>query len=296
MDQFHGALAVDLRRIALDQDYWREQLLAFATDANDNSVLQRNALFALEQLADPRIIEQLPLTLLDGDELIARAMLRLCAAVNSKSLTSLQYFAQGIRSREIEARHGLYAVKGREGLKGLPEKFNADEGFRHSFLDQVSIFNNQDPILVKNISAIYDDDIAVLCCEAIAQSLHTITAHLSRHSALVRGLGKLLKARGAASRTSPPAGKNWGGSPTSAWKTAWSRPSPISSPHSKVHHQPLAPQIPAPRIDPDFSPREELLKRDRLSLVHFCACCAILHNSAAALASPWPQTGSLAPS
>jgi hypothetical protein len=113
-------------RIGLDRNYWREKLIALATDDDDNSVPQRRALFALEQLADPSIVERLPGTLLQRDELIARAFLSLCTAVNPESPESVQYFVQGTLRRLIEARYGLYALKGRAALKAFLSNLNVD--------------------------------------------------------------------------------------------------------------------------------------------------------------------------
>ena len=52
--------------------------------------------------------------------------------------------------------------------------------------------------------------------------------------------------RSAASPISPPPAKNWGGSPASAWKTAWPRPFPISNLHWKICLSPLRPQMMTP--------------------------------------------------
>ena len=181
---------------ALDQDYWREQLLAFAADTNENGVLQRNALFALEQLADPSIVARLP-SFLGGDESVTRAMLRFCRAVDPDGPTSLEYFAQGTLRHEVEARYGFYAMKGKGALEAFLKKFNSDEGFRQAFLDQASVFNDKDHLIIDNIKAVCDDEMASLCCEAIVQSLDTMTAHFAQRSVFLQNLGKLLVDREA---------------------------------------------------------------------------------------------------
>jgi len=180
---------------ALDQDYWREHLLALANDGNDNTVLQRNALFALEQLADPGIIERLPATLLEGDESIARGFLRLCTAVNPESPLSLKYFVLGTIRGIIEARYGLYALKAKDSLKAFLIKFNADERFRQAFLEEVSVFNDHDQVLVKNIDAVFEDEFNGLCEEALLNSFNWTTDLYARQSTFILGLGKLAKIR-----------------------------------------------------------------------------------------------------
>ncbi len=180
---------------ALDRDYWREHLLAFANDGNENTVLQRNALFALEQLADPGIIERLPATLLEGDESIARAFLRLCTAVNPESPLSLKYFVLGTIRQIIEARYGLYALKAKESLKAFLSEFNSDERFRQAFLGEVSVFNDHDQVLIDNIDAVFDDELTGLSEEALLNSFNWTTDLYARQSIFILGLGKLAKVR-----------------------------------------------------------------------------------------------------
>jgi hypothetical protein len=182
-------------KASLDQEYWRAKLLAFATDGNQNGVLQRKALFALEQLGDPSIVEQLPAALLEGDQSIAKAFLELCAAVNPESPVSLRHFVRATTRRQIEARDGFYALKGDLALRTFLETFNANALFRQAFLDQVSVFGDKDRILVDNITLAFDDDVARLCEEAVAVSFHDATAHDAQRSSFILGLGELLKSR-----------------------------------------------------------------------------------------------------
>lgn len=183
-------------RVAVERDYWREQLLAFAADKNENGVLQRNALFALEQLADSTVIARLPAGF-DGDESVIREMLRLCAAVDPNCAVSLQRFVQGTLRHEVEARYGFYAMKERDALKAFVRKFNSDRGFREAFLDQGSIFNEKDHLIIENLTAAWDGEMTALCAEAVLPSLNPMTAHFSQRSAFIRDLGKLLKVRDA---------------------------------------------------------------------------------------------------
>ncbi len=179
--------------ISLDLNYWREMLIALAIGNNENSVPQRRALFALEQLADPKIIEQLPSTLLQGDEAIARAFLRLCTTVNPESPESVKHFLNGTLRRIIEARYGLYALKGKDALNIFLGRFNVDETFRQAFLDEVSVFNDQDEKLVENIEAAFDDDLAIVCEEAIVHAFHWTTDHNAQRSSFILGIGKLVR-------------------------------------------------------------------------------------------------------
>ena len=53
--------------------------------------------------------------------------------------------------------------------------------------------------------------------------------------------------RSAASPISPPPAKNWAGSPTSAWKTAWPRPFPTSKNRFRTCPPPIARHLQIPR-------------------------------------------------
>jgi hypothetical protein len=88
--------------------------LSFVGDTNDNGVLQRYALRALQGLKDPSVIAELPPALMQSDELIVRALLTLCTQVAPENPVSLSYFFEATRRGEIHGRYGLYAIKGRD--------------------------------------------------------------------------------------------------------------------------------------------------------------------------------------
>lgn len=177
----------------VDRDYWRKQLLRFAVDTNDNGVLQRYALFALERLKDPSVIPELSPTLMHGDELIARAFLTLCTNVAPESPICLGYFFDATRLGEIHGRYGLYALKGKDALKTFLETFDSDDVFRKAFLDKSSIFKEQDRVVADHIEAVADDEMIELCKKVVVHSFHFDFAHDAERSAFILGLGKLLK-------------------------------------------------------------------------------------------------------
>jgi hypothetical protein len=177
----------------LDRAYWRKQLLGFATDDNDNGVLQRYALMALGSLRDPTVINEIPPRLMESDDLIVRALLTLCTRVAPENPVSRGYFFEATRRGEIHGRYGLYAINGRESLKAFLETLNTDDAFRRAFLDKSSIFKEQDQVIADHIEAISDPEILELCRKVIVSSFHFNFAHDAERSAFVLGLGKLLK-------------------------------------------------------------------------------------------------------
>jgi hypothetical protein len=177
----------------LDRAYWRKQLLEFASDDNDNGVLQRYALMALRSLKDPTVITELPPKLMEGDELIARALLTLCTDVAPDSPISIGYFFEATRRGEIHARYGLYAIKGKESLKAFLETLYTDDAFCRAFLDKSSVFKDRDQVIAEHIEAIVDQEILDLSKKVIVRSFHFNFAHDAERSAFILGLGKLLK-------------------------------------------------------------------------------------------------------
>ncbi len=177
---------------SLDQAYWRKRLIEFASDDNDNGVLQRHALFGMEKLKDPSVLDDLPSTLMDKDELVARAFLKLCVAIAPESQKSISYFLEATRRGEIHGRYGLYELRGLEALKIFLTTFKEDVVFRQAFLDKCSIFREQDHVILEHIRAVCDKDILELCEEAILRAFQPSEAHQAERSAFVLGLGKIL--------------------------------------------------------------------------------------------------------
>ncbi|HEV3481800.1 MAG TPA: hypothetical protein VGR97_05660 [Candidatus Acidoferrales bacterium] len=177
----------------LDRGYWRNELLGFAADDNDNGVLQRYSLFALGKLRDPTVLGELPSTLMDSDELIVRALLTLCTEVAPESPVSIRYFFEATRRGEIHGRYGLYVLKSEGALKAFLQTLSTDEVFRKAFLDKSAIFKDQDRVIAEHIEAVCDQEIIELSKKALVRSFHFDSAHDAERSAFILGLGELLK-------------------------------------------------------------------------------------------------------
>lgn len=180
----HGAV--------LDSHYWREKLITYAGDDNENGVLQRHALYALEHLGDASVIDKLP-SLVGRDELVNRGFLDLCKELDADNPKSVEYFIEATRRNDIHGRYGIFALKKPESIKKFLETFNNDEDFRREFLDDSSIFKDQDHVLVENIKAVQDKDIEELCKEALVKSVNYNIAYGTEHSVFLSDLWKLLK-------------------------------------------------------------------------------------------------------
>ena len=183
------------QHVQLDQEYWRAQLLAYAADANDNGVLQRHALFALEQLRDPTVIDVVP-NLMSAGGLIAEAFLSMCKELDPENPKSLGYFFEAIRRNDFHGRYGLLEIKQSASIKKFLETFNDDENFRREFLDDTSIFKEKDCELAEHIKAVFDDEIAELSKKALVHSVHYNVAHKAEKSFFIMGIWDLLKKKG----------------------------------------------------------------------------------------------------
>jgi hypothetical protein len=178
----------------VDKEYWRKELLRLAADHNENGVLQRYAIFALEKLKDSSVIDELPLELTQSsDELIMRAVLTLCTNVAPDSSRSMSLFFDATRKGEIHGRYGLYALKARNALKTFLETLHTDSTLLRGFLDKASIFKDQDQTIVEHIRAVCDTEITELCKQVIVNSFDVSFVHEAERSVFIRELGRLVK-------------------------------------------------------------------------------------------------------
>lgn len=182
-------------KISLDKPYWRQKLLAYTKDDNDNGVLQRHALYALQTLGDPTVIDELPNLLDSNDELVGRGFLDTCIALNPDHPKSLQYAIQSVKSNDISGRYGLFEIKEKGSILTFLKTYNDDEQFRKEFLDGTSIFGDRDSVLVSSIDSVFDAEIAELCKEVIAKSVQNYIYRSIERSIFVNGLIKLLKSK-----------------------------------------------------------------------------------------------------
>lgn len=182
-------------RAAVDRSYWRGKLVTHTADKNDNGVLQRHALWALEQLGDPSVVDELPTKLLNSQELVGRALLSLCTEIAPDNLKSVDYFIEGVKRNDLDGRYGLLAMKEKGAIKKFLTIFRTDDSFCRRFLEQTSLSKDREHLLVEHIAGIFDDEIRELCNEVILKSLDEHVVFRAEKSVFVAGLWKLLKER-----------------------------------------------------------------------------------------------------
>ncbi len=179
---------------SLDISYWRERLLTYAKDGNDNGVLQRHALSALGAMKDPAIIDELP-NLMNAETLVMRAFLTLCRDLAPDHPKSLGYFIEAVKRDDFYGRYGFLEISKPESIKKFLSVFNEDETFRREFIKDTSLFRDEDSVIVKHIQDVFDDEIGVLGKEALVKCTDLHIAHSAEKSSFVIGLWRLLKKR-----------------------------------------------------------------------------------------------------
>ena len=178
--------------VSLNADLWRERLITYATDDNDNGVLQRHALFALEHLGDKSVIDKLP-NLLKGNDLISQSFLSLCATLNPNSPKSISYFVEATKNKVFYSSYGLFAISRTLAINTLLKTLVEDESFRRELLNDMIIFNRHIDVLLKNIESAMDDKTIALSKEAILQYIKTDAIYSYNDSTFISGLAGLLK-------------------------------------------------------------------------------------------------------
>ncbi len=180
--------------VSVDTAFWRKKLIEFVSDENDNGVLQRHALLALEELKDPSVIDELP-NLSGKDQLVYEGFLGLCTEIAPDHPTSIAHFISAIKSNNFHGRYGLFAMKEKGSLKKFLQAFIDDSDFRREFLDDSRIFRDTDRKLIDRIVDFLDEEIIELSMKALVEAVHMNVAHDAENSALIKELWVLLRAR-----------------------------------------------------------------------------------------------------
>lgn len=178
--------------ISLDTAYWRQKLITYTKDKNENGVLQRHALQALEELHDPSVIDELT-ELVSSDELVSQAFLSMCIGLNPDHPKTLEFVFNAVSRGDFHGRYGLYEFKKAESVKAFLKRYNEDEAFRREFLDHASIFRDKDGIIVDLIKATADAEVREMCKETLVKSVHYNVAHNAEESVFLQKLWDFLR-------------------------------------------------------------------------------------------------------
>jgi len=176
-----------------EQKYWEKILIKFAEDTNENGVLQRHALFALQNLNDESVIDKVTSVWDHKSELVRNNFLELVREVNPNNPTSIRFFVEGTKVRSIYARYGLHSVSSAQAIKKLLNYFTNDEIFLKYFFDQESIFKDKDKQITDNISKVWSKDVEKLLKNIVLKSFESDFWHMAENSEFIKNITLLLK-------------------------------------------------------------------------------------------------------
>ena len=141
-----------------EKAFWKEKLISYANEENENKVLNRHALAALENFkGQTDIIPQVKKNYSTPDSLVRDAFISMCREIDANSIDSIDFFIKAIADdiSQIYARKALYSIDTQKGILTFLQKVVNNPKFIHEFLDNESIFNDKekkaDSALIENI-------------------------------------------------------------------------------------------------------------------------------------------------
>ena len=176
-----------------ERTFWRDKLIAFTKDGNENGVLQRHALFALQNFKDDSIIDAVADIWNNNDQLVRDRLLELCKEVNPNHDTSLKLFVDGVKIHSIHARYGLYSVSDSQAINKLLQYFVDDELFLSQFLDHERTFKDKDQQLVANIKSAWNETIKNTLQVLIKKAFESKKWYQAENSEFIKNIILLFK-------------------------------------------------------------------------------------------------------
>jgi len=157
-----GLLKSNNELIKKDREYWKDKLVELANINDENGVLQRNSLDALEAFRDTSLVVKVENSYRHKDHLVKEAFVEFCYQTNPEDPLVIKYLVQGVKDNlNYYPRRGLYKVKTYQGISLVLDYLCTDIKFLNSFLDRENIYNDkgrkQDQVLIRHIEKNIDD-------------------------------------------------------------------------------------------------------------------------------------------
>ncbi|MDO8886072.1 hypothetical protein [Candidatus Oleimmundimicrobium sp.] len=174
----------------IERDFWKEKLISFANDENENGVLQRHSLSALEQFEDDSLIKSVQKVFTHPDSSVKRVFLMFCRETNPNHDLSLKYFIEGMKCGEhVEARYGFFEITKKKFVKKFLDYLYEDEQFLKAFVDHEGIFEDKDQKIIQNIGAVFDDEVE----EKLVEIVFKLIAIYEQESKFLKNIAILLR-------------------------------------------------------------------------------------------------------
>ncbi len=156
------AFLIENEMLTKDQkEIWKKRITQFLCKKDQHEVVLERVLFALGKYKDMQLFT---LKLIDklfeikNDNVITNLIYALEDVNNFTAPIAIDCFLRGVKINNISARHALYKVDGKDGIKQILDKFITEKELLHEFIKHESIFRNGDEF-IKNINKNIDDDI-----------------------------------------------------------------------------------------------------------------------------------------
>lgn len=119
-----------------EEDYWREKLLGMLA-IEGNGVLQRHALFALEQYKNDSLIDKVIFLQNNKEKLVRERLLNFCISVNPNHPTSINLFVNNLAETFLYGGYeGLQQINTPKSILKMLELILTDAGKIHIFLER----------------------------------------------------------------------------------------------------------------------------------------------------------------
>lgn len=181
-----------IRQNALDdteKKWWKERLIAYANDDNENGVLQRDALSALGGLKDKSIINEVQKAFIHPSELVRDGFIDFCLETQPNHETSLKYFIEGTKQRSIYARYGLSSITEKDILRKMFTALSQDEQFLKMFVEGESAYRGEDAKIIETLVRCYDGDFK----DILIKIVFKLVGLFEQNSVLVKNIARVLK-------------------------------------------------------------------------------------------------------
>ena len=158
--------------------FWKEKLIEFANDKNENGVLQRHALFALETLKDESIIVRVQEAFNHSSDPVRDAFLDLCREIAPNNKLAVEYFIKGIQQESSHAYQGMEKISEPESIKIFLEALDAKDGLLlKSIVSYERVFHDRNAKFLMNVNAVYNEEeigriLVSIICKAATLFLH----------------------------------------------------------------------------------------------------------------------------
>lgn len=177
-----------LRHYKLPPDslsFWRSKLIELVNDENENGVLQRNALFALQAFRDESLIKEVQKVYQHPSSSVRDAFIDFCAKTAPNSVLSIDYFIKEIENDDLST-YGSFAIgkiTSIEGIEYLIKNLSERNRLLEAFLRHDEYYFKEDT-LFKKIEEQYRPSIKPVLLEIIfrAVRLHRHNSSIIKYS------------------------------------------------------------------------------------------------------------------